>query len=113
MFFISKLFLCISDNLHSQLFPMLQIICTLSDGSGGKSYNTSTDATSYLIESLAIDTVYLCTVRALLNSGGYGESSDSVTVTTSQVTIKPTGVATRSSSSVTATSPLGKVYRIE
>ena len=60
----------------------MQITCTLSDGSSGISYNTSTDATSYLIESLAIDTVYLCTVRALLNSGGYGESSEVITINT-------------------------------
>ena len=83
---------------------MLQITCTLNDGSGSISYNTSTNATSYLIESLAKDTVYLCTVRALLMSGGYGESSESVTVSTSQVTIKPTRAATRSSSADTAAS---------
>ena len=73
-----------------RIIHIFQITCTLSDGSGGRSYNTSTNDTSYLIESLAIDTVYLCTVRALLMSGGYGESSEVITINTALATSSST-----------------------
>ena len=73
-----------------------------------KSYNTPTDVTSYLIESLAIDTVYLCAVRALLNSGGYGESSESFTLNTGLVHIE---IPESPMLKVTTTSSIGVVIK--